>query len=445
MNLPLLIKNGRVIDPSQNIDIKADLFIKQGKIRSINPGNIMEDHLVMYADGMVVCPGFIDLHCHLRQPGFEYKETIATGTEAAAIGGFTTICCMPNTMPPIDNRNVVNFIKLTAAGEGTVRVLPIGCITEGREGKNLSNMEELAKVGVVAFSDDGNPVQNSALMRQALETSSSLNLPIIEHCEDLGLSKYGVMNEGRLSSSIGLKGIPNAAEEKAIEHNVVLSDLTDARLHIAHISTAGSLEIIRRAKGKGITVTAEVTPHHLTLTEEWIMKPIPYNTNAKVNPPLRTERDIKALVGGLRDGTIDAIATDHAPHGIRDKFCHYNSAAFGISGLETALGSLMTMVHSGELDLKILISKLTIEPARILDINKLGTLQLDTVGDVVIFDPNKEWIVDSDNFASLGKNTPLQGIVLKGKIMATIFGGQVVYRAQGFTLEDIKYNKEAGR
>lgn len=445
MNLPLLIKNGRIIDPSQNVDRKADLFIKQGKINSFNPGNITEDYSVIYADGMVVCPGFIDLHCHLRQPGFEYKETIATGTEAAAIGGFTTVCCMPNTLPPIDNRKVVNFIKITAVSEGIVRVLPIGCTTEGRAGKKLSDMEELAKAGVVAFSDDGNPVQNIALMRQALETACGLNLPVIEHCEDIELNKDGVMNEGKLASRLGLKGIPCASEERAIEHNVVLSDLTDARLHIAHVSTSGSVEIIRRAKEKGIAVTAEVTPHHLTLTEEWVNKPKPYNTNAKVNPPLRTEEDVKSLIEGLREGIIDAIATDHAPHSLKDKACHFNSAAFGISGLETALGSLLKIVHSGEIGLENIVSKLTIEPARVLGMNKIGTLRPGASGDVVIFDPNKEWIVDSDCFASLGQNTPLNGMILKGKVMVTIFGGQVVYRERGVKLENIKYNKVNGR
>jgi len=384
--------------------------------------------MILYAEGMVVSIGFVDLHCHLRQPGFEEKETIATGTQAAARGGFTTVCCMANTTPPIDSRAVVEFIQRNAAASGLVRVLPIGCITKGLGGKQLAKMGELAEAGVVAYSDDGQPVADYNLMRRALDCGRNIGLPVIDHCEDLSLSQGGVMNEGSISTKFGLQGIPSAAEEIVVARDIALSELTGARVHIAHVSTAGSVDLIRRAKERGISVTAEVTPHHLTLTEENVVSPLAYNTNAKVKPPLRTADDLRSLTKGLRDGVIDAIATDHAPHTNADKKCEFTLAAFGISGLETALGSLMTLVHSGELDLVTLISKLTIAPARIIGVPLLGTMEIGAYGDVTLFDPQIEWVVDPDSFASKGKNTPLAGERLKGKVMATIYGGEVVYR-----------------
>ena len=426
----LLIQGGRIIDPSQGIDVTGSLLIAEGKILWLGKGEAtppQPDYDVLPAQGLIICPGFIDLHCHLRQPGFEEKETIATGTKAAARGGFTTICCMPNTSPPLDNQTVVEFIKAKSASEGVVRVLPIGCISKGRRGEELAEMGELASAGVIAFSDDGEPMLNSHLMRQALDYSRAFDLPVIDHCEDKTLTAGGQMNEGVISTRLGLRGIPNAAEEIMVARDLALAQLTGGRLHIAHVTTEGSVELIRRAKEKGIKVSAEVTPHHLTLTEERV---IGYDTNSKVNPPLRTKRDIKALIQGLNDNTIDIIATDHAPHTEADKLCEFDLAPFGISGLETALGSLMSLVHSGEIDLVALIAKLTQEPAQIIG-NKyggLGTLATGASADVTLFDPNLEWVVEPKAFASKGRNTPLAGERLKGRVMATIFQGNLVYK-----------------
>jgi dihydroorotase len=428
----LLIKGGRIIDPSQGIDAVGDLFISDGKIAWLSvqrAGSLPENHKVIEARGMVVSPGFIDLHCHLRQPGFEEKETIATGTRAAAKGGFTTVCCMPNTKPPVDKAKVAEYVRSVAVKEGAIRVLLVGCITEGREGGKLADFGELSASGVVAFSDDGSPVMDSAIMRSALEYSQESGLPIIDHCEDLAFSQDGVMNEGSLATKLRLKGIPACAEECMVARDIRLARIVGGRLHIAHVSTTGSVELIRSAKEEGISITAEVTPHHLTLTEEAV---VGYNTDAKVNPPLRAVEDVEALITGLKEGVIDAIATDHAPHAAKDKDCDFNTAAFGISGFETALGSLMMLVHQGKLDLVTLISKLTCEPASILRRTDLGTLRPGAVADVVIFDPNKEWVVNPQEFVSKGKNTPLAGCVLKGKVMATLFGGIVVYRDKVF-------------
>jgi dihydroorotase len=423
----LLIRGGRIIDPSQGLDLVGDILILEGKVAQM--GQIPSgDYPVLQASGLVISAGFIDLHSHLRQPGFEDKETIATGTKAAAKGGFTTICCMPNTEPPVDSRLMVEYIVNVARAEGAIRVLPIGCITRGRKGEELSEMDELARAGVVAFSDDGNPVSDAHLMRHALEYSCLFGLPIIEHCEELSLSAGGAMNEGVISTRLGLRGIPSAAEEVMVARDIALAELTGAHLHIAHTSTKGSVELIRRAKEQGLKVTAEVTPHHLTLTEERVLSPITYNTNAKVNPPLRTGNDIEALLCGLREGVIDAIATDHSPHTIADKLCEFASAPFGISGFESALGSLLSLVHRGKLSLNLLLSKLTVEPARILNRDDIGTLKVGACGDVVIFDPEAEWLVDPEEFLSKGKNTPLAGEILKGKVMATVFGGEIVYK-----------------
>jgi len=427
---PLLIKGGQIIDPSQGIDATGSLLITEGKISWLGKGEAsppQSDYEVLDAKGLVVCPGFIDLHCHLRQPGDEEKETIATGTRAAARGGFTTIGCMPNTNPPLDNQTTVEFIKSKSALEGVVRVLPIGCISKGRKGEELAEMSELASAGVIAFSDDGEPALNSHLMRQALDYSRAFDLIVIDHCEDKALTEGGQMNEGVISTRLGLRGIPNAAEEIIVARDLALAQLTGGRLHIAHVTTEGSVDLIRRAKDKDIKVTAEVTPHHLTLTEERVLG---YDTNAKVNPPLRTKRDIKALIQGLNDNTIDIIATDHAPHTEADKLCEFDLAPFGISGFETALGSLMSLVHGGELSLTTLIAKLTHEPARIISNKyaKLGTLAIGVPADVTIFDPTLEWVVEPKAFASKGKNTPLTGERLKGRVMATIFQGNLVYK-----------------
>jgi len=426
----LLIKGGRIIDPSQGIELTGSLLISEGKISWLGKGEEAPpptDYDILNAKGLVVCPGFIDLHCHLRQPGDEEKETIASGTAAAARGGFTTVCCMPNTNPPLDNQTAIEFIKSKSGSEGVVRVLPIGCISKGRKGEEISEMGELASSGVIAFSDDGEPAQNSYLMRQALDYSRAFELPIIDHCEEKALTEGGQMNEGIISTKLGLRGIPGAAEEIAIARDLALAELTGGRLHIAHVSTEGSVELIRRAKEKGIKVTAEVTPHHLTLTEERV---IGYDTNAKVNPPLRTKQDVKALIQGLNDDTIDIIATDHAPHTEADKLCEFDLAPFGISGFETALGSLMSLVHNGDIKLANLIAKLTHEPAKIIGnrYGSLGTLATGAPADVTIFDPNLEWVVDTKDFASKGRNTPLAGERFRGKVMATIYQGNLAYK-----------------
>jgi dihydroorotase len=437
---PVMIQNGRLLDPSQQLNQAGSILLAGEKIAwlgkadqlPLEPGSQAslpppEDCTIIDAHGLLVCPGFIDLHCHLREPGFEEKETIATGTCAAARGGFTTVCCMPNTEPPIDNRTVVDYVNTTAAKEGLVRVLPIGCITSGRRGESLSEMGELAAAGVIAFSDDGNSVMNSRLMRQALEYSKTFGLPVIEHCEDKVLVENGQMNEGIIATRLGLAGMPSAAEESIVARDIALAELTGARLHIAHVSTRGSVDLIRQAKLKGLKVTAEATPHHLTLTEEKVMG---YNTLAKVNPPLRTAADVQALIQGLKDDVIDVIATDHAPHTEVEKLCEFAQAPFGLSILETAFGSLMGLVHNGSLGLELLITKLTGSPSAIIGdkYGKLGTLCVGNPADVVLLDPDREWLVDPRQFASKGKNTPLAGEKLKGRVIATFSRGKLVYQ-----------------
>jgi dihydroorotase len=433
----LLIQGGRIIDPSQGLDEVGSLLIAGGKISWRGRGGMpppATNYEVLPAPGLVICPGLIDRHCHLREPGFEEKETIATGTRAAARGGFTTVCCMPNTNPPLDSVAAIQFIRAKATAEGVVRVLPVGCISKGRQGQALAPLADLVLAGAIGFSDDGSPVLRSELMRQALEYSCVLDLPIIDHCEDTNLSAGGVLNEGRISITLGLRGIPAAAEETMVARDLALAKETGGRLHIAHVSTASSVELIRRAKEAGIRVTCEVTPHHLTLTEEAIIR---HGAQAKVNPPLRTRQDIQALIQGLRDDVINVIVTDHAPHTVADKRLDLAQAPFGISGLETALGSLMSLVHEGEVTLPKLISKLTWEPAKITDdrYGKLGTLVPGAPADITIFDPSKEWLVDTSTFASKGRNTPLAGAVLKGKVMATLSQGKLVYKDSSIKLE----------
>lgn len=442
----LLIKGGRLIDPSQGIDDIRDLLIEDGAVKGlaehIDPPEQAE---VIDATGMVVSPGFIDVHCHLREPGFEDKETIATGTLAAARGGFTTVCAMPNTNPTMDTAATLEYVLRKARDEATVRVLPIGCVTRQSKGKQLAEMGELAEAGAIGFSDDGNPVSDSNIMRQALSYSSAMGLPIINHCEEPELFHGGSMHEGWISNRLGVKGIPNSAEDIMVARDIDLARLTGGRYHVAHLSTAGALELVRRAKERGMTnVTAEVTPHHLTLTDEAILgrttngadvngayAPLTsaaYDTLAKVNPPLREQHDMAAMIEGLRDGTIDLIATDHAPHNRTDKECTFHEAAFGISTLETALGQLMSLVHSNAAGLPLLIEKLTLAPARFLRRNDLGTLKQGAPADITIIDPDAEWVVDTAQFASKGKNTPLQGATLKGRVHATLVGGEVAYR-----------------
>ena len=441
----LLIKGGRLIDPSQGIDGIADLLVEDGVVSGMAQRIDAPEHAeVIDATGMIVSPGFIDVHCHLREPGFEDKETIATGTLAAARGGFTTVCAMPNTNPTMDTASTLEYVLRKARDEAAVRVLPIGCVTKQSKGAELAEMGELAEAGAIGFSDDGNPVVNSNIMRQALSYSSALGLPIINHCEEPSLFHGGSMNEGWISNRLGIKGIPNSAEDIMVARDINLAELTDGRYHVAHLSTAGALELVRRAKERGMkNVTAEVTPHHLTLTDEAILgrsadgsngsggayAPLTsaaYDTTAKVNPPLREQADMEAMIQGLRDGVIDLIATDHAPHNRTDKECTFHEAAFGISTLETALGQLMALVHSGAIDLPLLIEKLTLAPARFLRRTDIGTLKQGAPADITIIDPDTKWVVDTAQFASKGKNTPLQGAILKGRVQSTLVSGEVV-------------------
>ncbi len=438
---PLLIQGARIIDPSRGVDAVGDLLVRDGKVSAA--GTIPADDLpqrynAMDARGLVACPGFIDIHCHLREPGYEHKETIATGTRAAARGGFTTVCAMPNTMPAIDNASVVEWVQRKAAEEGAVRVLATGCISKGRRGRELAEMEELAKAGVVAFTDDGSPVQEATLMRLALSYSCDLGLPVSEHCQDMHLSGHGVMNEGWTATRLGLAGIPAAAEEAMAARDISLVRLTGGRLHLAHVSTAGTVELVRRAKDEGLRVTAEVCPHHLVLTDHRVMggdsSDTPsvdhYDTRTKVYPPLRGVHDAEALLEGLVDGTIDCIATDHAPHDFAAKTCTYQDAEFGISVLETALGSLMSLVHSHAIDLSLLVQRLTMGPAQVLggDLTRYATLTPGTPADIVLIDPEREWVVDTNEFASKGTNTPFQGATFRGKVVATLVGGEFRYQ-----------------
>jgi dihydroorotase len=421
----LLIRGGRIIDPSQDIDKTASLLVKEGKIAWLDEGNPpAEDFNVLDANGLIVCPGFIDLHCHLRQPGYEEKETIATGTLAAARGGFTTVCCMPNTNPPLDNEAMLNYVRTIAAREGVIRVFPIGCVTIGRKGEELADLNEMEMNGAVAYSDDGSPVSSPEIMRRALEYSRDFKRPIIDHCENMFLTQGGQINEGAVSLEMGLRGMPASAEELIVKRDLDLAKETGGHVHIAHVSTEVSVDLIRNAKEEGVHVTAEVTPHHLTLTEEDVLK---YGTLAKVNPPLRTKRDTIALLRALNDSVIDIVATDHAPHTAADKNCEFAQAAFGISGLETALGSLAGLILTSELSLNTMIAALTVGPAHVLGYEKLGTLETGAPADICIFDLHKEWTVDTDKFASKGKNTPLNGKTLKGKVMATLYLGNPVY------------------
>ena len=432
----LLIRGGRIIDPSQEIDKITSLLIKEEKIAWLGDGVLPdEDYAVLEADGLIVCPGFIDLHCHLRQPGFEEKETIATGTLAAARGGFSTVCCMPNTNPPLDNEAVLNYVRTISAREGVIRVFPIGCVTVGRKGEELADLNEMEMNGAVAYSDDGSPVNSPEIMRRALEYSRDFNRPIIDHCENMFLTQGGQINEGAISLEMGLRGIPAAAEEFIVKRDLDLAKETGGHVHIAHVSTEGSVDLIRTAKEEGIHVTAEVTPHHLILTEEDVLK---YGTLAKVNPPLRTKRDAIALLRALNDGVIDIVATDHAPHTKADKDSEFTQAAFGISGLETALGSLAGLIFNSELSLNNMIAALTVGPARVLGYEKLGTLEIGAPADICIFDLHKEWVVDTNKFASKGKNTPLAGQTLKGKVMATIYMGHPVYTDESLKIESRK-------
>ncbi len=419
--MDILISNGHIIDPSQHIDGIGDILIEKGMIKDIflRPSvfNLKPSaQEVIDATGLYVLPGLVDMHCHLREPGYSHKETIKTGTSAALKGGFTTLCCMPNTEPVNDNVTVTEFILRKAYAEGDCYVYPIGAITKGQKGEELAEIGKMYSAGCVAFSDDGRPVMNSLIMRRALEYSKAFGCLIISHAEDLNLSEGGLMNEGRVSTMLGLKGIPGEAEEIIIMRDIMLVRLTGGKLHIAHVSTKRGVELIRKAKEDGLNITAETCPHYFSLTEDAVSD---YNTNAKVNPPLRTEDDVAAIIDGLGDGTIDVIATDHAPHHRDEKLQEFDAAPFGISGLETALSLSLNLVHNGKISISELARKLSYNPAKILGISG-GSLKKGRKADVTIIDLNKEYRVEAGKFISLGKNTPFDGWLLRGRVVMTI-------------------------
>jgi dihydroorotase len=439
----IIIRNGRLVDASVPPDLAAgapDILIEDGVVKAICAGLPDEGVRVIDARGLIVAPGFVDLHAHLRDPGLEYKEDIASGTRAAARGGFTTLCAMPNTDPAMDNRSIVEYVLREAAARALVRVLPIGAVSKGRAGKELAELGDLAAAGCVAFSDDGAPVWDATLMRRALEYASTFDLPIIDHCEDPALAKDGVMNEGAVATRLGLHGAPAASEETAVARDIALAEMIGAHVHIAHVSTRGALDAIRRAKARGVRITSEVTPHHLTLTDELVAfgalggDELVYDTNAKVNPPLRSQDDVDACVEGLADGTIDCIATDHAPHAVIEKLCEFDDAAFGISGLETAFGLCMRLVHAGRIELPVLIERLTAGPVRALGLDRhvagIGAISEGGPADIVLLDPHAEWTVEAARFASKGKNTPLDGVTLRGAVVTTIAGGRIVHETE---------------
>jgi dihydroorotase len=428
----VLIANGRVIDPSQGIDGVCDILIEDGKIKEVRKrGRSKEGKMAgegrgagetVNAEGLLVLPGLVDMHVHLREPGFEYKETIKTGTAAAVRGGITSVCCMPNTNPVNDNSSVTEFIRKRAAQEGACSVFPVGAITKGQKGEELAEFTMMYEAGCVAFSDDGRPVTESLMMRRALEYSKILGVPVISHCEDLSLSAGGVMNEGLLSVSLGLKGIPSQAEEIMVARDIALAELTGGRLHIAHVSTSGSVEAIRNAKKRGIAdITAETCPHYFSLTEEAAGD---YDTNAKVNPPLRTKSDVEAIREGLRDGTIDAIATDHAPHHTDEKEREFDFAPSGISGFETSVGLSMRLVDEGVLTIAKLVEKMALNPAAITGLSK-GTLKPGSDADVTIIDTKTEYAVDAARFVSKGKNSPFDSWLLRARPAVTISNGRI--------------------
>ena len=421
--MTVIIRHGRVIDPGR-INGPADVLIQDGKIAQVATELVVPPGAtVMDASGKWVLPGFVDLHVHLREPGFEYKETIQTGTSAAVAGGFTSVCCMPNTSPVNDNQSVTEFILDKARAAGLAHVFPIGAITKGSEGKELAEFGELKDAGCVAVSDDGKPVMNGMVMRRALEYARAFALTVVDHCECLHLSEGGCMHEGLVATELGLHGVPAAAEDVMVARNLALAELTGGRLHLAHLSTAGSVRMVREAKARGVKITSEACPHHFLLTVEAVRE---FNTNAKMNPPLRSRKDVDAIKEGLKDGTIDAIATDHAPHADFEKQREFDYAPFGIVGLETAWGLALTLVDEGTLSVEQVVALLTVQPARAFGLSK-GTLAVGADADVTIVDPEAQWVVEPERFRSKGRNTPFAGWKLKGRVVTTIVSGRVVY------------------
>lgn len=419
----ILLRGGRVIDPSRNLDVNADVLLQDGKVARIEPGIDVKGAMVVDVKGKWVVPGLVDMHCHLREPGQEYKEDIATGTAAAAAGGFAAVCAMPNTVPPNDNRAVTELIVRRAREVGLVRVYPIGCITQGQKGENLAEMGDLQDAGCVAVSDDGRSVMNSEVMRRALEYARGFGLVLIQHAEDVHLSANGPAHEGAVSTRIGLRSQPAAAESGMVARDLELVALTGARYHVAHVSCAETVRLVREAKKRGLPVTCEVTPHHITLTDEACAG---YDTSTRVNPPLRSEADVVACREALADGTIDAIATDHAPHSSVEKDVEFEQAASGMIGLETALPLCLDLVAKNVMSPMAVFSRMSTAPAKILGLPG-GTLAPGSVADVTVVDPEASWVCDASRFRSKSRNSPFVGRTMRGRAMLTIVGGKIVF------------------
>ncbi len=425
--MKLLLKGGRLIDPASGRDEVLDMLLIDGRIEKMGkPIPTATGMEAIELKGKIIAPGFIDMHVHLREPGFEYKETILTGCTSAAAGGFTAVCCMPNTNPAIDDESVVRFIqsKAKAALNGLVDVHPVAAVTKGRKGEHLAPMAELAEAGAVAFTDDGDPVHDAEIMRRALEYAAMFNKPIIQHAQDLPMTKGGVMNEGLASTELGLAGMPSIAEDVMVARDISLAEYTGTQYHVAHMSTAGATELVRKAKARGLRVSSEVTPHHFTLTDDAVRT---FDTNTKMNPPLRTREDIESILKGLQDGTIDVIATDHAPHSYDEKQVEFPVAPFGIVGLETAIGlSVTELVNKGILSVNQLIEKFSVNPRRILHLPTIKIAEGE-MANLTIFDPLVEWVVDPTAFKSRSKNSPFGGVKLRGRSVGVINNGQVYW------------------
>ncbi|HTG94322.1 MAG TPA: dihydroorotase [Pyrinomonadaceae bacterium] len=443
--MKLLIANGYVIDPATDVNAGRNVLIEDGRVVDvISRGEpVSEDAKLIDATGLIVAPGFIDLHVHLREPGQDYKETIATGASAAVAGGWASICAMPNTDPINDNPAMTRFVIEKGKAAQLANVFPIGAITKGSAGKELAEMGEMKNAGIVAVSDDGRPVPTPGMMRRALEYANGFDLTVVDHCQDPSLSAGGVMHEGRWSLILGLRGIPAAAEEMDAVRDCVLAKLTGARVHLAHVSTVGAIEAVRRAKESGLNVTCEVTPHHWTLTDEAVSE---YDTNMKMNPPLRSEEHVAAILEGMKDGTIDAIATDHAPHHLDEKALEFDQAPFGITGLETAVGLAFDLVQRGVVDLERVVEMCATNPAKIFGLKDRGTFKAGAHADVTILDPQLEWVFDVSKSKSKSRNTPFDGRTMQGAAVATIVGGRLVYLHPDYSrLRDAKQRQATAK
>src|SRR5437762_2485211 len=418
--MDLIVKNGRVVDPARNLDKVADVVIRDGKIREIGSAD-GADIPIFDANGLIVAPGFFDIHVHLREPGTEEAETIASGGNAAVAGGFTDVAAMPNTKPPNDNPSITHYIISEAQRSSPARVFPIGAITKEQKGETLAEIGEMFEAGIVGISDDGKPVMDARLFRRALEYAGMFDMPVIQHCEDLHLSNDCVMHEGVYSTRLGLKGIPAAAEETMVSRDLILAEMTGSKYHVAHLSTRRSLENLRKAKSRGLRVTAEVTPHHFALTDSAVAD---YDTNAKMNPPLRSADDVAAIVEGISDGTIDAIASDHAPHHINLKMLEFDRAPFGITGVETAVGLTLTKL---QLSITRLIELFSINPQKIMKVAPWGLFE-GSDADLTVLDLNRTWTFDVNQSRSRSRNSPFHGWPMKGKAVGTIVGGKLVFQ-----------------